>query len=174
MRMKMVTALLCFRLLLLRWWWWRWRDCGNVQVSAGVWGGCLEWQTCSSNWPTCLLAWWYEWRVECERVNRVAMAPAFNGQSSGRFTIWLSGRTLAVVHNLFSSIESLHRHLPPSKFLLLKTIRRVSCASFNCGTGAEHKYSYSMPPPCLLGALFRGTLVEDGGAQWANLGGEAR
>ena len=73
---------------------------------------------------------------------------------------------LAVVHNLFSSIESLH--LPPSMFLLLKTIRRVSCASFNCGTGAEHKYSYSMPPPCLLGALFRvskGTLPEERGGR---------
>ena len=151
MRMKIVTALLCFRLLLLAimmvmmaWLW----ECPSV--SWGVRG--LPWVTDLFLQLANLLAWWYEWRVECERVNRAAMAPAFNGQSSGRFTIWLSGRSLAVVHNLFSSIESLH--LPPSMFLLLKTIRRVSCASFNCGTGAEHKYSYSMPPPCLLGALF--------------------
>ena len=151
MRMKMVTALLCFYLL-------RFGDNdGYDGVSVGMSKcqlGCERVALSDRPVPPLanLLAWWYEWRVECERVNRAAMAPAFNGQSSGRFTIWLSGRSLAVVHNLFSSIESLH--LPPSMFLLLKTIRRVSCASFNCGTGAEHKYSYSMPPSCLLGALF--------------------
>ena len=107
MRRKMVTALLCFLLLLLAimmvmmaWLW----ECPSV--SWGVRG--LPWVTDLFLQLASLLAWWYEWRVECERVNRAAMAPAFNGQSSGRFTIWLSGRSLAVVHNLFSSIESLH------------------------------------------------------------------
>ena len=70
---------------------WLW-ECPSV---SWVWGGCLEWQTCSSNWPTCLLGDMNDvWNVN--GVNRAAMAPAFNGQSSGRFTIWLSGRSLVL------------------------------------------------------------------------------
>ena len=149
---------------------WLW-ECPSV--SWGVRG--LPWVTdLFLHWR---LAWWYEWRVECERVNRAAMAPAFNGQSSGRFTIWLSWRSLAVVHNLFSSIENLHtsssKHVLALKdntprFLRLFQLRNRRGAQillFNASTLLVRRLVH-------LFRVGRGTLLEErggGGSQEAFL-----
>ena len=82
---------------------------GMSKCQLGVWGGCLEWQTCSSTaqlaclviWMTCGM-WTGEQGGNGTSIQRSKFRAFHNLIVRKKFG------ALVVVHNLFSSIESLH------------------------------------------------------------------